>query len=156
MIISKTKNNLSNNFIKKLESTRNNSDFVRICIEEHKIPPQISTVPTIIVPNHPTSLSGDNVFRWLEQNSEPLDDDISAYASCEMKGYSDKFSFIDNDKPIDHNFSFVEENLGGTGIITPNEDELNESSRGRGGGSFDMDKIIAQRNNEIPSMIKRV
>tara|TARA_Y100001970_G_scaffold292772_1_gene435756 strand:- start:2859 stop:3563 length:705 start_codon:yes stop_codon:yes gene_type:complete len=61
----------SREFIQLINNSQFNYVFKRYCIEEmRKIPNGIFEVPTIIVPGINWPLSGDNVFKWFQQNTQ--------------------------------------------------------------------------------------
>ena len=60
----------SNEFIRMIQNTQLNELFVKISIHDKSItlPPKLTSVPTIIVPNINRPLTGNDVFSWLNQN----------------------------------------------------------------------------------------
>ena len=61
----------SREFINLINRSRYGSMFRKYCIERMaKIPNGIFEVPTIIVPGYNVPLSGNNVFKWFQQNTQ--------------------------------------------------------------------------------------
>jgi len=82
---------------------------------------------------------------------------VTAYSGT-MGGFSDNFSFIGTDSPMEHSFSFLGDN-GSTRINTPQDGDPRSAMESSSGKKTDMDKdyerMIAMRNNEIPKPIFR-
>ena len=58
-------------FIQLLDNSKFHNVFKKYCIEHlQKIPNGIFEVPTIIVPGINLPLSGENVFKWFQQNTQ--------------------------------------------------------------------------------------
>jgi hypothetical protein len=143
----------SKEFITELYKTKYYELFMKVCVDKKdiKIPKQITAVPTIIVPNYPRPLTGGEAFFWLEgmgriniQNessnkvvqqvqkkkvegefsNQTGSDSITPF-SYEMKGYSDAYTYLDNNNALDRNFSFLNgsgnQNMGSGNIPTPKE-----------------------------------
>ena len=55
-------------FINNLYKTDYFNKFEKICVDNNrgKVPKQITSVPSIIVPNFPRPMFGEEVFRWLD------------------------------------------------------------------------------------------
>ena len=58
-------------FIQLIQNSKFHNQFRKLCVENMaRIPNGIHEVPTIIVPNYNIPLSGDNVFKWFQQNTQ--------------------------------------------------------------------------------------
>ena len=57
----------SQEFLRLIQPTDLNELFIKISIHDKsiKLPPKLTSVPTIIVPNIPKPLTGKDVFEWL-------------------------------------------------------------------------------------------
>jgi hypothetical protein len=143
----------SKEFITELYKTKYYELFMKVCVDKKdiKIPKQITAVPTIIVPNYPRPLTGGEAFFWLEGMSKiniqkessnlvvqqgqkkKVEGEFSNQTgsesitpfSYEMKGYSDAYTYLDNNNALDRNFSFLNgsgnHNIGSGNIPTPKE-----------------------------------
>ena len=95
-----------------------------------------------------------------EGNSDPTNlnyamGSVTAYSGT-MGGFSDNFSFIGNDSPMEHSFSFLGDKQGT--IYTPQEGDPRstmESSDKKSDVSKDYERLIAMRNSEVPKPIAR-
>ena len=106
--------------------------FTKINVSEGivNIPPFLKSVPTITVPTHNTPLVGEEVFKWLEENSEQrmknINQSILPYHPDEMDGVlSDNYSYLDvkdTDQPMEHNFVYIKK--GDQKIDTPPEESF--------------------------------
>lgn len=182
-------------FIQQLYKSQFFEKFKKVCVDNNpKVPQQITSIPTIIVPRMMKPLVGTEAFHWLRgmnqmhlreeeskinsnasnqaqngqvkaegQTSDPTNlsyamGSVTAYSGT-MGGFSDDFSFIGNENPQEHSFSF----LGGNGngkIYTPQENgDDPRSSMESGSKKNDMDKdferLMAMRANDIPKPITR-
>ena len=128
--------------LQKLDTTLYNN-FNKICVDNNpNIPKAIESVPTIIVPSHQYPLTDNAVFMWLETmasqyssqskpngggqtqpepnqpsgtDSNENENSISPYVACEMgNSFSDSFSFLESEKPLEHNYTFLESNSSGS------------------------------------------
>lgn len=81
--------------------------------------------------------------------------EVTAYSGT-MGGFSDNFSFIGNESPMEHSFSFLGEN--NQSIPTPQDGDPRAAMES-GSKKTDMDKefekLVAMRNNEMPKPIFR-
>jgi hypothetical protein len=80
---------------------------------------------------------------------------VSAYSGT-MGGFSDNFSFIGNENPMEHSFVFL--GKGNDQINTPQESE-DGRAKSDGGKKTDIDKeyerMMAMRSNDMPKPIMR-
>jgi len=153
-----------------------------------RIPKEITSIPAIIVPRMTKPLTGTEAFHWLRgmnqiilqeqekkvnSNSTPKPSSntgegdptnlnyamgsVTAYSGT-MDGFSDNFSFLGNDAPLEHSFSFLGQGDGK--ISTPQEGgEDPRSSMESGSKKTDMDKdfekLMAMRANDVPKPVFR-
>lgn len=170
-------------FLQELYKTEDlYAKFNKICVDGKKnIPKQITSVPTIIVPQIQKPLVGEEAFFWLDGMKKMVDASrsqpqqppsmqdgpknlqgtesmggVSAF-SYELGGFSDTYSTLGADPtPMEHAFSFIGDNKGGK-INTPNEAGHHDS---REGIKSDMDRqyerMMQQRKNEVPNAPSRI
>lgn len=158
--------NHSKDFFSKLLKTDYNNKFVKICVDNknYKIPSFIKTVPTIIVPQSNTPLTGNNVFNWLDSvtsqnnnnsNSQNFkqnsNNEVLAF-SGEMCGLSDQYSLIENqnNSQFERTFSFIE-SQNSQQIYTPQDS--NESGKDKLKSSTDTayERLLAERAMDTPN-----
>ena len=100
-----------------------NINMVSIDNKNIKLPSFLKVVPTIIEQGSDTPLEGDFVFKWLErfnksdtsqeknhlqiEKNEPNSDSIQPFFSNEMSGYSDGYSYLSNENPMNHSYEFI-------------------------------------------------
>ena len=82
---------------------------------------------------------------------------VTAYSGT-MGGFSDNFSFIGNEAPMEHSFSFLGDNSHK--INTPQEgqdprDSMESSSGKKNDMDKDFERLIAMRNKETPQPVMR-
>jgi len=81
---------------------------------------------------------------------------VTAYSGT-MGGFSDNYSFIGTDAPMEHSFSFLGDKQAN--IPTPQEGDPRSAMESSSSKKNDMDKdferLVAMRNNEIPKPIFR-
>lgn len=155
--------------------------FTKICVDNSKVPDGIETVPTILIPTHSYPLTDNNVFEWLHSingnnnsnessNSDGnLENDygISPYIRSEMGGgFSDGFSFLNENVRLKHNFTFLNDNIQNensinniSNISCDNIDRPKLNSAQKSSSDFDSEyeKYINGRENDssIRSAITR-
>ena len=106
--------------------------FKTICIDENKnLPPYLTKVPTLIVPDVNKPLEGKNAFMWVNTifsfnqetnnfNNKSTNNNINlndnkkgpgGFTKEEMGGISDSFSFVkdENDSKMKKNYNFIED-----------------------------------------------
>ena len=146
-----------------------NIDIQKICIDDNKVklPSFLKVVPTIIDKNNPQPLEGNNVFGWLEQHSKEVvkevkktesTDGIEPFFSNEMSGYSDHYSYIGNENPMEHSFQFIgDNNINTSNANVSGDNSSDKSSEKEKALSSDYEKLMEQRKNDmkIPSQIQR-
>jgi hypothetical protein len=175
----------SKEFITELYKTKYYELFMKVCVDKKniKIPKQITSVPTIIVPNYPRPLTGGEAFFWLEGmgriniekeqsnlggqqqmggpkkkvegefGNQTGSDSITPF-SYEMKGYSDAYTYLDNNNALDRNFSFLNgsgnQNLGGGGNI-PTPKEMGEFDKKQKDSEVSQayERLMEERNRDF-------
>jgi len=107
------------------------SQFTKINVSSNtSFPNFVKSVPTIVVPNIQRPLVGEEVFKWLEEQStrrvQNEDRGIIPYSPGEMgSGLADTYSYLDakdTEQPMEHTFSFIKRNE--QKIETPPEDSF--------------------------------
>jgi len=143
----------SKEFINLLNNTSLADTFIRVCVDQKNlnIPKSITSVPSIMVPEMPRPLSGDEVFMWIsphlnkergvstQNNTQPPEkeattDGPTAFLPYEMSSArSDTFSFIESDPnfgtPLLHNYSFLNGTSETTNTAAPKQDDAMEKMR---------------------------
>ena len=101
--------------------------------------------------NNSDKITGiDNQVADPTNNANNVNNGIQAYSNT-MGGYSDNFSFLDNDNPMEHSFSFL--NGNSSQITTPTED-FNSNNKIKTQTDINYDKLVEQRNSETPQKQK--
>ena len=142
--------------------TQNNITINKICIDDNnaKLPSFLKVVPTIVDKSLSKPLEGNNVFEWLNQfnktqtKSEVPNESIQPFFSNEMSGYSDNYSYIGNENPMEHSFQF----LGNNSINTSNPSASNDdSSEKEKELNSDFERLMEQRKSDanIPNQLQR-
>ena len=92
------------------------SQFTKINVSGNtSFPSFVKSVPTIVVPKIPRPLVGEEVFKWLEEQSvkrvKNENQGIIPYSPGEMgSGLTDTYSYLDakdTEQPMEHTFSFI-------------------------------------------------
>jgi len=118
-------------FINLLCKTPIYSNFTKINVSEKvSFPSFVKSVPTIVVPKIQRPLVGEEVFKWLEDQSieriKNKKEGIIPYSPGEMgSGLEDSYSYLDakdTDQPMEHTFSFIKR--GDQKIETPPEESF--------------------------------
>ena len=143
----------SKEFISLLDNTSFSDTFIRVCVDQRNlnIPRNITSVPTIMVPEIPQPLTGDEVFMWISQylnkdrgvpnntpnntqNTEAPAEGPAPFLPYEMSSArSDTFSFIESDPnfgtPLLHNYSFLNGPVENNSSQPPKQDDALEKMR---------------------------
>ena len=162
-------------------STPINNQFVKINVDYNRnLPKSIKSVPTLIIPNHPQPLCGQSAFMWAksmqqqtqaqnavgnvhppQQNNMPPqqtgppkseDDNIQPFVASEMSGnFSDGFSFIDNDNPLTHQFSFLNSSESEQSMATSQPQSTGNARTDARIESMDneYERLMQSRNNDM-------
>lgn len=147
-----------------------------ISIEElQKIPNFLKVVPTLLKDQNSQPITGTSVFEWFKSfernsvsnapqtnqvsqsqksvSSEP-NGSIEPFFNNEMAGFSDNYSYLGNDSPINHSYQFLNSSMS-----TNNNKNFNESQSNKE-KSFnkEYERMMEARKNDmnIPNSIKRV
>ena len=170
----------SKELIELIHTTAFRNTFVKINVDYNRnLPKSIKTVPTIIVPTHKEPLSGNSAFMWVStmsrtqgesgrqqqqqqqqgqgqsqgQQTNNGDDDISPFFASEMSSkFSDNFSFIENNNPLMHQFSFLDESMGNQGQGQGQGQESSGNARvDERISSMDTqyERLMQERNNDM-------
>tara|TARA_B100001248_G_scaffold253914_1_gene231692 strand:- start:1749 stop:2261 length:513 start_codon:yes stop_codon:yes gene_type:complete len=146
---------------------KNNINIKLVSIDDKsiKLPSFLKVVPTIIEQGIEKPLEGDFVFKWLDrynkQNSSQVstqdkpnqlqdNSKIQPFFSNEMSGYSDGYSYLNNENPMDHSYQFIngientQKNMSSS-ESSSKEDEFNKQ--------YEM--LMEQRRQEVPNPIDR-
>jgi len=178
--------NFSKKFVQELYKTEFYEKFQKVCVDKNpRIPKEITMVPTIIVPRLQKPLVAEEAFHWLngmkqmvlqqqetpqnqpqqgksEEKGDPTNLNysmgaVTAYSNT-MDGFSDSFSFLSNESPLEHSFSF----LGGNDqkIATPQEDGSDPRAQMEGSSKKtqidkDFERMMEQRSREVAKPIAR-
>lgn len=112
--------------------------------------------------NEKKQINHDELNKKAQQQlSNDTKKDISDFEPSTMKGFSDNFSFISDNGPIDHNFSFLDSNIGPVNNELPYESRQPSNEINNQEKKNEMDKAYSQmmeaRSNDsnIPQPITR-
>lgn len=156
---------------------KNNININLECIDNNKnLPTFLKVVPTIINKNCDKPLEGNFVFTWLNNfvdksstnlnsnnnsntntNSMESKDSIQPFFSNEMSGYSDGYSYISNENPMNHSFQFLNNNNVGVEQNNTNNIDRPMSSNNEMNDDFNkkLQHYKEQRDNQLPAPISR-
>ena len=107
----------STDFVNKLYKNQNlYKKFILINVNNKniKIPKFVKSVPSILITenNNRELLVGSQVFDWLKNKTAVIEkEDIQNWDPITMSGYSDSFSYLENDNSAMENYSFRNEML---------------------------------------------
>lgn len=150
--------NHSKELIQSLYKTELYDKIIKVNIDENKynLPPSIKMVPALLISNNNKPFVGNEVFSWCndqlailnKKNNEKKE--IKAYFASEMAGYSDSYSYLQNDNtPMDHNFSFIGKNNDNINTPTSNDIISDNSKNKKSAISNDYERLIEQRKIEV-------
>lgn len=102
-------------FMNNLCKTEYYQRFVKIDITSSSNRPKfIKFTPTIVVPEIPKPLIGEDAFNWLEKMSEEKEKEkpegVQPYHPMEMGSSTDAYSYLgteDTEQPMEHSFVFI-------------------------------------------------
>ena len=143
-------NNLNN------QTTKVNVDNPNI-----KLPPYIKSVPSLIVNenNKPNLLVGSKIFDcYNKKNKQNISKEtIMEWDPCTMSGYSDAFSYLENEDVMKKSYSFVNDD---DKINTPDESNFESSKSGSGQVKSELDNdyenFMSKRSGEVSAPIQRM
>ena len=126
-----------------------------------KLPPYITSVPSLIINdnNKPNLLVGKKIFDWYNQKHKQniSNNSIMDWDPQTMSGYSDGFSYLENNDVMKKAYSFLDDNEK---INTPDESNYdnNSSKSGQVKSQLDNDyeNYMNQRSNEVAAPIQRL
>lgn len=162
-----------------------NLNIKTISIEQlDKMPSFLKVVPTIVTDPQSQPITGSKVFDWfntftntntttapqstpspqqepMPQSAPKSDGDVVPFFNNEMSGFSDSYSYLGNDAPINHSYQFLNESA-----------QKSQSSQGlQGGNTSDTKTSVKEKefkkqyesmlesrktDSFIPNSIKRV
>ena len=146
---------------------KNNINIKLVSIDDKsiKLPSFLKVVPTIIEQGIEQPLEGDFVFKWLDRYNKQGSSQVSTkekpnqlqdnskiepFFSNEMSGYSDGYSYLNNENPMDHSYQFLngiessQKNVSSSDNSSK-EDEFNKQ--------YEM--LMEQRRQEVPNPVDR-
>ena len=157
--------------IELIKKNNININLVSIDNKNIKLPTFLKVVPTIIEEGSNSPLEGDFVFKWLERftkksnpqsnpqsNLQPIasqsNDSIQPFFSNEMSGYSDGYSYLNNENPMNHSYEFL------SGVQTTNQNQINSIETSSSSAKEDefnqqYEQLMEKRRNEVPDAIQR-
>lgn len=177
----------SKDFIQQLYKSSFSEKFQKVCVDGNKrIPKEIKTVPTIIVPRYPRALEGEEAFNWLRgmnqanlqqqeqqqpSNANPQkggssndgDPTNQSYAmggvsafSSTMGGYSDNFSFLGDGAQPIEHNFTFLNSNGDMKIKTPSENDSGSNSEKKSEIDRAYEQMMNQRSREVSGPPPRV
>ena len=162
--------------MKALEIIKNNNININLeCIDNNKnLPKFLKVVPTIIEKNCDKPLEGDFVFNWLNRfvkssssssssnmTQKPIEsnESIQPFFSNEMTGYSDGYSYISNENPMDHSFQFLNNNQNNNQNNNNQNNNIYRPMSSNNETNDDFNKMLQSykeaRDNQLPAPISR-
>ena len=161
---------------KALEIIKKNNININLeCIDNNKnLPKFLRVVPTIIDKNCDKPLEGDFVFKFLNKfvnksntnsnsntninsnDSIENKDSIQPFFSNEMSGYSDGYSYISNENPMNHSFQFLGNNSpNNTNNINNIDRPISSNNEMNDDFNKKLQNYKEQRDNQLPAPIAR-
>lgn len=148
-----------------------NQRFTKINIDNKsiKLPPYVKAVPSAIITvnKQPQLLVGTAIFKWYAETHKKAPEQqqqqnaILDWDPLAMTGYSDSFSYIDNNSndPQKKSFAFLGGNDGS--IYTPDEKSFGGNDDKKSGGAkteldINFEKLMNNRNHEVPNAPTRL
>jgi len=149
------------NMLYKDNNLNNQTTKVNVDNPNIKLPPYIKSVPSLIINenNKPNLLVGSKIFDWYNQKHKQniSKETIMDWDPCTMSGYSDGFSYLENEDVMKKSYSFVNENEK---IHTPDESNFESNKSGSGQVKTQLDNdyenFMSQRSNEVAAPIQRM
>lgn len=152
-----------------IQKNKININLVSIDNPNINLPNFLKVVPTIIEEGQNSPLEGNFVFKWLDryikqnQTKEnivkktpdmPNNDSIQPFFSNEMSGYSDAYSYLNNETPMNHSYEFL--NGGQTQNVKDFSNSVNNNSNDKDDEfNKQYEQLMEQRRSEVPDAIKR-
>ena len=153
--------------IEIINSNNINIRLISIDSKDIKLPSFLKVVPTIIEQGLDQPLEGDFVFKWLDKykskkpshlevsNKSKEVSSIQPFFSNEMSGYSDGYSYLNNQVPMNHSFEFLNANSNSTNKISSSNTDSNATSHKEDEFNKQYEQLMAQRRSEVPDGIQR-
>lgn len=154
----------SRELIKKIASMGIKNNFNYICIDTELIPPFIKSVPSLLVNdnNNNKLFVGEEIHNYINSNynnsSSENGGDPAAWHNNEMgSAFSDQYSFIENNSSISHSFSFLDGQPNNIPHNINNQQQSNSSNNDHQDKlTQDMEKLLQQRDRDLPNIIQRI
>lgn len=165
--------------IELIKQNNININLVSIDNKNVKLPTFLKVVPTIIEEGSNSPLEGDFVFKWLQRfikqdnpqsnqqsntqsnqqsnqqsKAPPSNDSIQPFFSNEMSGYSDGYSYLNNENPMNHSYEFL------NGVETSNKNKISSIETTSSSAKEDefnqqYEQLMEKRRSEVPDCIQR-
>jgi hypothetical protein len=148
-----------------------NQKFTKINIDNPniKIPPYVKAVPSAIITTNgkPNLMVGSSIFKWFNQRHAKTVETlgIQDWDPHTMAGFSDGFSYLEDQSAIKRSFAFINDNNSGS-IPTPDPDAyLNGRNDNNSNNKGDMKKkqfdneyeqFMNQRKHDVPSPMPKL
>lgn len=126
--------------MKLLESEHLLKYFRLLCVDDKLdvLPPQITVVPTMIVSSINKPLNAEQCFKWVDAMinfrdnklvKKPEVNDVNGVSDLEFNNFSDKFTFIQVDDPLEQHFYKYKDEQSNTIYTAPLEKKLNNKEQ---------------------------
>lgn len=155
-------------FIQELYKSGIFNQIEKLCIEEIKVPKGINSVPTLIVPQYQRPLVGNECFAWIQeqeqinqektkpkQNQKPTQtqslpgfEDILPFSDT-MGGFSDSYSYLNDERPMERTFSFLTQTQSQSNAIQTPEDINNQSTDKQDSMARALEQLKEARSREL-------
>tara|TARA_B100001094_G_C18038141_1_gene723642 strand:+ start:60 stop:596 length:537 start_codon:yes stop_codon:yes gene_type:complete len=131
----------------------------KINVHENKLPANITSVPTLLIKGRPlltgnaielyfNSYNRSNVTKNNENVKQHVEETIKEFLPGEMgSAWSDNYSYLDADTPIDHSYSFLSNNNTGIPDVTSTNNNYSNDRNSKSGKNDD----IARRMEALKS-----
>ena len=140
-----------------------NEKFLKVNVDNSsiKLPPYVKVVPTVIITANgkPNLLEGTQIFKWFNDThqKEVQNQNIMEWDPLSMSGYSDNFSYIDNNEMMKKSFSEINEDIK---ISTPDDTQYSGEGKKKDSAKNEFDsnyeQFMNQRKVEVPSGVSRM
>jgi len=140
-----------------------NEKFLKVNVDNSsiKLPPYVKVVPTVIITANgkPNLLEGTQIFKWFNDThqKEVQNQNIMEWDPLSMSGYSDNFSYIDNNEMMKKSFSEINEEIK---ISTPDDTQYSGEGKKKDSAKNEFDsnyeQFMNQRKVEVPGGVARM
>ena len=134
--------------------------LINVNNKKFKIPSFVKSVPSMLITENGNRelLVGSQVFDWLKNNTVKVENKgIEDWDPVTMSGYSDSFSYLENDtSAMQKNYSFLGNKQ--EKINTPSEGsnvKNNQSNVTKSKTDMAYEKLLASRRSDTPQPIHR-